>query len=348
MSQVAIVHDARPGPYTFALVIKKQPFTRAQTFALEDAALKRGLQPIWIPHQAANRDFGPYPAVASAQLDLDGFVNWFANPENTGAALEIAPCPDNRPFVLDLTTGTLPVFKQLAIFALVLALGVLALGWRTSNTPLPTPSLDKNEIPDATSNVGRSALDVLYFLALGVGFMLVEIPLAQKLILPLGYPTLALSVILFSILLGGGLGAWFSQRFEGESLRRWAMGCALAVALLAAAGVLVLPLLDATMLTMHIVARCALATVLLLPLGFVLGTPFPSGIRLFAARGNESRVPLIWGLNGVASVVGSLLAAMGAKSMGFSAMLLCGAAVYVCAAGLLQATAAPKSPVENK
>jgi spermidine synthase len=348
MNHVAIVHDARPGPYTFALVVQKTPLSRAQTFALEDAALKRGLQPIWIPHQAADRGYGPYPGVASGALDLNGFVKWFANPENVGAALEIAPCPDNRPFVLDLTSGTLPVFKQLAIFALVLALGVLALGWRTSNVQRPTPNVEQHNAPDSILDVGRSTFDVLYFLALGVGFMLVEIPLTQKLILPLGYPTLALTVILFSILLGGGLGAWFSQRFENGALRRWAMGCALAVVLLAVAGVLALPLLETAMLTMNIVARCVLATLLLLPLGFVLGAPFPSGIRLFSARGNEAKVPLIWGLNGVASVVGSLCAAMGAKNFGFSAMLLCGAAVYVVAALLLRLATAHDSARETE
>jgi hypothetical protein len=71
-------------------------------------------------------------------------------------------------------------------------------------------------------------LPLLYFSLLGVGFMLVEIPLAQKIILPLGYPTLALTTILFSILLGGGIGAWFSQRVQNvAALRRYAAICAL-------------------------------------------------------------------------------------------------------------------------
>jgi hypothetical protein len=62
----------------------------------------------------------------------------------------------------------------------------------------------------------------------------------------------------------------------------------------------------------------------LLPLGFVLGTPFPAGMRLFAQRRAES-VPLVWGLNGVASVVGSLCAALGAKAFGFTQTMAYGA-----------------------
>jgi predicted MFS family arabinose efflux permease len=81
-------------------------------------------------------------------------------------------------------------------------------------------------------------------------------------------------------------------------------------------------------------ARCAIAALLLLPLGFLLGTPFPSGMRLFS-RTRENQVPLVWGLNGVASVVGSLCAAMGAKSLGFNQVLSIGAVCYLVAALLM-------------
>lgn len=330
MQHIAIVHDERPGPYIFALVIKKKPFTRQQTFALEDAALKRGLQSIWIPNQAAREDFGPYPALANGQLNLNGFIEFFRKLDNP---IDITPCPDNRPFVLDLSLSTLPIFKQLAVFALVLALGVLAVSWRAGDR---RSNIEDRDAPRAISILNpQSSIFVLYFLALGIGFMLVEIPLVQKLILPLGYPTLALTIILFSVLLGGGLGAWFSQRFEGEGLRRWAMVSAIAVAVLTLIGVLALPLLGNVMLSMSLPARCALAIVLLLPLGFLLGAPFPSGMRLFSSAAREEKIPLIWGLNGVASVVGSLLAAMGAKNFGFSAMLAIGASIYFVAALLL-------------
>ena len=77
--------------------------------------------------------------------------------------------------------------------------------------------------------------------------MLVEIPLTQKLILPLGYPTLALTVILFALLLGGGGGAWFSQRFEGRALRRCAALAALAVALTIVGGSLLFDRLASAM-----------------------------------------------------------------------------------------------------
>ena len=64
-----------------------------------------------------------------------------------------------------------------------------------------------------------------------------------------------------------------------------------------------------------------------LALGFLLGMPFPCGVRLLARR-SPSDVPWMWGVNGILSVVGSLLAAWLAGSIGFRGVLLCGAGVY--------------------
>jgi len=324
MRHLAIAHFGQPGPYQFAFVLQKSPFSRAQTFDLETAGIQRRLTTVWIPNQAALSRFGPYPAMADGSETLDGFIGFFRELETP---LDISPCPDDRPFVLDLSFQTLPVFKQLAVLAVVLALSVSLFGLygarQSTLAAAPTSPLSASD-----------ALWLLYFLALGVGFMLVEIPLAQKLILPLGYPTLALTVILFSILLGGGAGSWFSQRFEEKKLARVAMFCALGVA---GATMILSNAVDAlktAMPLMGLPARCLVSAALLLPLGFLLGVPFPSGMRLFAQR-RASSLPLVWGLNGVASVVGSLCAAMLAKNWGFSQTLALGAFVYLIAALIL-------------
>ncbi|MDF2441279.1 MAG: hypothetical protein JWN98_2263 [Abditibacteriota bacterium] len=339
MRHLAIAHFGEPGPYQFAFVLQKSPFTRAQTFNLETAGLQRRLTTVWIPHQAALSRFGPYPEMADGRKSLDDFIAFFRDlPEQP---LDVSPCPDDRPFVLDLSFQTLPVFKQLAVLAVVLALSLSLFGlYGARQSTL-------NGAP-ATSLSASDALWVLYFLALGVGFMLVELPLAQKLILPLGYPTLALTVILFSVLLGGGAGSWFSQRFDEKKLARVAMLCALGVAIATMLLSSVIDSLKTTMPLMSLPARCLLAATLLLPLGFLLGVPFPSGMRLFAQR-RASSLPLVWGLNGVASVVGSLCAAMFAKAWGFSQVLALGAFIYLMAALILwfqSCQAAPKIVAE--
>jgi MFS family permease len=247
------------------------------------------------------------------------------------------------------------MFRQLFAVAALLGLALAALSWRNrDNTPGPLtegvnlgtgPESAQTTLPESsvksTQRTGityRAAqwLFIVYFATLGVGFMLVEIPLTQKLILPLGYPTLALTVILFALLLGGGAGAWFSQRFHRKALRRWTIVSALAVACVSMGLAHSAEFVSQMLLGLHLAARCALVGAALLPCGFFLGAPFPSGMRLFAHK-FERNVPLVWGLNGVASVVGSLGAAMGAKLWGFHTVLLSGAAVYVAAAALLAA-----------
>jgi len=189
--------------------------------------------------------------------------------------------------------------------------------------------------PTSADTRVSNALGPLLFLALGVGFMFVEVPLIQKLALPLGYPTLSLSVILFSILLGGGAGALFSQRFEGARLRRYALACALGVVALALGFGFASDVAGRALLDLPIASRCVVVALALLPFGFALGTPFPSGLRLFAR--DERTVALAWALNGTASVVGSIGAAITAKSLGFTLVMALGALIYAGVAGVFAA-----------
>jgi hypothetical protein len=368
MRHIAIVHDQRPGPYVFALVVQKMPFTNAQTEALARGVNERSLTGVWIPRQAALSVFGPYSQIADGTLSPEQFHRFFQRGEQP---LDISPRGDDQPFVLDLSFGTPPGLRQLAIFAALLSVAFAATGLLLARSAAPAVA-ERVEVaaPEAGSHGAGEARDeelsarastsmgastsapalrgvdvlwVLYFLALGVGFMMVEIPLAQQLILPLGYPTLALSVILFAVLLGGGLGSWFSQRFENASLSRYAALCALGVAAYGVASTWAIARLGETLPLMSLGARAAITIALLLPLGFLLGAPFPSGMRLFSQR-RESAVPLVWALNGVASVVGSLCAAMSGKLVGFSQTLGYGALFYVAAALLVWWMGQPRAP----
>jgi hypothetical protein len=77
--------------------------------------------------------------------------------------------------------------------------------------------------------------------------------------------------------------------------------------------------------------RAVLAAVALLPLGFLMGIALPSALAIVRARDTE-RVPWLWGVNGAASVLGSVLATLGSMHAGITALLLAGAAVYLVAA----------------
>jgi len=329
-THLAAMFFPQPGPYQWALVVSKKPFSSAQTAQMLADASARQIIPLWLPGRAASEDFS-LGALGSGGLSLDGFIRAGQKPISQtapdGTTTEIpgsnfAPCPDNRPFVLDMGLSPFSIFTSSPSLSILLGLSVLS-----------TLGIAASLLLSRRENRARNARSTLYFLCLGVGFILIEIPLIQKLTLPLGYPTLSLTVILFSLLLGGGAGAGFSQRFDGERLRAYAIKCALGVTF----GTLLFSAfsthLSDALLSMPLFARCAIAAIVLFPLGFLLGTPFPSGLRLF--EGDSDQVPLIWALNGTASVVGTLAAAVLAKAFGFSAVLGIGAAIYVAAAGLL-------------
>ncbi len=175
------------------------------------------------------------------------------------------------------------------------------------------------------------ARTVAYFGALGLGFIIVEIALIQRLILLLGHPIYTLVVILFTLLLAGGVGSWFARRFAPETIHR-ALGVIIPfVVLLVILGALALPVVVRSALPLPLAARILVVGGLVFPYGFLMGMPFPLGLRTSAHDPAGAPVSALWGINGVASVVGSIGAAALAVVAGFTWVFLVGAACYAIA-----------------
>lgn len=168
---------------------------------------------------------------------------------------------------------------------------------------------------------------IVYFGCLGLGFMLLEIGLAQKFSLFLGHPTLSLSVVLGGMLVFSGLGAFVSGKFPA----RVTSLATLVVAALAFALVFILPKITQTWLEAAEGTRILMALLVLLPLSFFMGMPMPSGLRLLSQHGSDL-VPWAFGTNGVASVVGSILAIVLAMEVGFTGVLIISGGLYLLAA----------------
>jgi len=167
--------------------------------------------------------------------------------------------------------------------------------------------------------LGRRALGILaYFTALGLGFMLLEISLMQRLVLYLGYPTYALSVVLFSLLLFLGFGSYLSNRVIGRE-KPALLAALVCLVVLVAFYRLGLPLVERSTLGAPLAARIAITLLMLAPLGLVLGMFFPLGIRR-AESIHPDLVPWAWGINGCASVTASVLAVTTAMAFGFGAV----------------------------
>ena len=179
--------------------------------------------------------------------------------------------------------------------------------------------------------ISRSKLSLLitFLVSVGIGFMFLELPLIQKFILYLEQPVYSFSVILISILIFAGVGSYFSNRI---SLSR--SGIVRLFALLVFVGALTstfsTEIIRAT-LTQSLALKIFIATLTVAPLSLLLGTIFPTGMRLLKKHKLESLVPWAWAINGSASVLASVVAILLAIVIGFNAVIGIGLALYALA-----------------
>ncbi len=166
-----------------------------------------------------------------------------------------------------------------------------------------------------------------YFVCLGMAFILIEIILVQKFVLFLGAPVYALSVVLFSILLFSGLGSYLSSYYSSLNLRRNMRRVCLLISCLVLIYLFLFPHLLYTYVSLPLVLKALLVVVFLFPLSLAMGMPMPLGIQ-WLRIGSAEMIPWAWGINGSASVLGSILAILIAVNLGFNQALLAAAALY--------------------
>ena len=254
-----------------------------------------------------------------------------------GYEFDVRPPTDNHPYffhffkwrqtpaVLATLGQTWQPFGGSGYFVLVLLLGMaVVLGVGLVILPVVLPRAEAR--PDA-GVMGRRGVSVqwgastaLYFAALGLGFLLVEIVLVQRYILFLGRPVYALALVIGGLLAFSGLGSL--------TARRWSLPWSLALLCgLIALYPVGLQTLFAAFFHLSLAGRMVVALLSLAPLGLLLGVPFPAGLARLEP-GAAHLIPWAWAINGSASVVSAVLAPLLALSFGFRAVLLAGALAY--------------------
>jgi hypothetical protein len=180
-------------------------------------------------------------------------------------------------------------------------------------------------------------ISLLYFVALGLGYILVEIALIQRFLLFLGHPTYALTVVVFLMLLASGFGSTCSGRLLSKTAQiRPVLGM---IALIVVAYIFVLSSVLGTLIGLPFAAKLVISGTLLAPLGFIMGMPFPTGLRQMAGevlqakseQQGSSTIEWAWAMNAASSVLGSVLAMVVAIQFGLGTALASGAAAYAIA-----------------
>jgi len=293
--------------------------------------------------QTVRQHLRDYPPLKLLYAPSERGTNAFAgliqsnNPEafTRNYAYNVTPVTDNAPFffftlkpkrLLHLTSNMSAmdwkVNLGVAVLGMLLLISVLAVV-----VFLLLPLLAQR----ATRQHPTQAL--FYFVVVGLGYILVEVTFIQRFVLFLGHPTYALTVVVFLMLLSSGAGSVASREWLSDGRRVWLPLVLIVLGLLTYVGVL--PVLLERLVGAAFIVKLLISAGLLVPLGFAMGMPFPTGLR--ALTNNEHTQPgrnsieWAWAMNAASSVLGSVLAIVLAIQFGLNITLACGAGAYLVA-----------------
>lgn len=309
------------------VLAKKTPFTAAEEDAVaEHCERYTELDPLYLPTAP-----GPNPfSTLLAGNDPHAFAHAYA--------YNVAPVSDNAPFffftlkprqILGDASLRHGIDWKVNLGVLILLL-VLAISMAAVLLFLVLPLMLRG------ARMRHSSVPLLYFIAVGLAYILVEIAFIQRFVLFLGHPTYALTVVIFLLMLSSGAGSLFSRHCLPRSEMGWIP--LLLVVMVLLVYLFVLPSRLAAWVGFEFEYRLLISGVLLIPLGFLMGMPFPTGLRALAATPDadfaaptDNAVEWAWAMNAAASVLGSVLAMVIAIQFGLTVTLACGAAAYVLA-----------------
>jgi hypothetical protein len=317
-------------PSLGSILVKLTAFTPGEIAAARRFADEMGFLAPYLPGQVGN-DFS-----ALLGPEYQRFVD--AQP------FDLSAISDNRPFFFSRVPVLAWALHRLGLSSSPLGSAPLDLGGRTLVmsvvlTALATALLlllpywaERRRAPDLTTSGVHHGLWAIYFAGLGLGYILIEVVLIQRFSLFLGYPVYSLSVVLFTMLLSSALGSLASGRFTSERALPRALGLLIACLAVYAAG---LPVVLSTFRGAAIAVRIGLAVGIIAPMGFLMGMPFPTGIRRVGVR-SKRMVSWGWAANGGASVFGSTLSVLISMAHGFTATFLAGLLAYALALAVVR------------
>ena len=305
------------------LLLKKTPFRSDEIQAIDRQRKEMDLLWLYNPGGRMDNELNEYLFAPDREAFLKDYL------------FRVDPITDDHPFFFNFLKpihylwNTLPVathftypvfmFKTLFVIIFIMVLGTIFV-------PLIIVRRPRLHYERTSYRGGY----LLYFSCLGLGFMFVEIPLIQKFILFLGQPLYAMATILSALLISSGLGslaagACSDDRIPGRLSFILTGTCALLVLYIFG-----LPYVFNTFMGTAGYIRALLSVTLIFPLGMMLGTALPLGIRLLEKDG-PTMIPWAWGVNGACSVMGSVIAWGLSLNFGYTVTICLAALMYaVC------------------
>ncbi len=173
----------------------------------------------------------------------------------------------------------------------------------------------------------KKAFTIVHFSSIGIGFMFVEMMLIEQLTLYFGHPIYAAAAVLSGMLLFAGLGSFFSEKIVKTKVN-FKLILATIVLFITLLAFFLNPLIRAT-ISQPTVVKIVIVILATGPLAFLMGIPFPSGLR-FLSKSNQNLIPWAWGINGSFSVISAALVSLISVSYGFLYVMIIAALAYFC------------------
>lgn len=297
-------------------VLKKTPFEKEEIYPVYQAMHQFELKSMLSYFPYINQAAALNPALVALGSGKIGVNDLIKMVKERG--YDISPVMDNNPFFYKFEIGLpKPVFL-LFWSSLILTIFIVFM----------PPLFWKKKLIETERQLKNIVKSAILFSMLGLGFMLIEICFIQKFVLFLGYPVLSLAVLLSALLGGAGMGSLWSGQFAPGKINRVIAMTSLSIVVMVLGYTVFLPIAFDQLLGFDLTIRLLATIFILIPLGFLMGVPFPLGIRWLKDRRLENHIPWMWGINGVSSVLGSVMTIIIAISFGFTEALLASAACY--------------------
>lgn len=306
------------------ILISRQPFSQSDIDKAVEAAATAQMEVVYVPGTTVDTPFRQLLTTS----DREGFYNSYV--------FDVRPVSDNRPFFFytvqprDLWAFFWGASTAAADYKVNLALpllfGLVAISLIATAVILALPPLVlRSRLPKAPGAIRA----LVFFLFIGAGYILIQVALIQKFVLFLGHPTYALTVIIFSMLLSSGAGSFASKKVMHGDAGRLRLILGVVAAAVLVLSFVVTPVVEGGV-ALPFAGRVLVAVVLIAPVGFAMGMPFPTGLALLETM-MPAAVRWAWAINAASSVLGSAAAMFFAIYLGLQMTLIIGACCYLAA-----------------
>ncbi|TCT15566.1 spermine/spermidine synthase [Natranaerovirga pectinivora] len=274
-------------------MIKNSKYTQEEIAIAEQFISKHGYGMIHLPGIYEESMYGD---LSQGLVDIDSIIKTY--PSN------IAPATDNQPFFYNFSKGITPNFIYMILIIVIALLMIF-----------------KNVVI-----ANRATNPSILFGMLGLGFMIIEIGFIQKLTLFLEHPTRAFVITLSSLLVSAGIGSYCSafKIFIDKKNRHYSIiGVVFSLFF-----TLIFFNNMHLFLGLNIYYKTFISVTIIFFSGYFMGMVLPHSIRVLNESKRNQIIPLMYGINGITSVLGSVIAVVISMYLGINMTMISGIIIY--------------------